>query len=159
MSSRFHVNSYQVFGNHELFPETEKFMLETCHAKVDGDGCFGDTEVTDLNGLVRAVALDTYDEMKPWATDDASVLLSKLFPKRLTGAIFERESHTFPDPRDRIKEVPLLFYWQMKWFLDDKRIATVYNLVNHLMARGDVVIGSKGELQVVLGKQILTRFG
>ena len=159
MSSRFHVNGYQVFGNHELFPETEKFMRDTCHAEFDSDGHFEDTEVKDPTGLVRAVALDTYDEMKPWATDDASVLLSKLFPKRLTEAIFERESNTFPDPRDRIKEVPLLFYWQVKWFLDDKRIATVYNLVNHLMARGDVVINEKGELQIVPGRQILARFG
>jgi len=159
MSNRFHVNGYQVFGNHELFPETEKFMRDTCHAEFNNDGCFGDTEVTDLNGLVKAVALDVYDEMKPWATDDASVLLSKLFPKCLIGAIFERESNTFPDPRDRIKEVPLLFYWQVKWFLDDKRIATVYNLVNHLMARGDAVIDKEGELQVVPGRQILARFG
>lgn len=159
MSNRFHVNDYQVFGNHELFPETEKFMIETCHAEADIDGCFGPTEVKDIAGLIRAVALDTYDEMKPWATDDASVLLSKLLPKSLTEAIFERESNTFPDPRDRIKEVPLSFYWQVKWFLDDKRIATVYNLVNYLMVRGDAVIDKEGKLQIVPGRQILARFG
>lgn len=159
MSNRFHVNKYQVFGNHELFPETEKFMLETCHAKVDGDGCFGPTEVTDLDGLVRAVALDTYDQMKEWAKDDASVLLSKLLPKRLTWAIFERESNTFPDPRDRVKEVPLLFYWQFKWFIDDRRIATVYNLVNYLMVKGDAIIDEKGSLQIVPGRQIFASFG
>jgi len=159
MSNRFHVNKYQVFGNHELFPETEKFMLEACHAKVDGGGCFGPTEVTDLNGLIRAVALDTYDQMKEWATDDASVLLSKLFPKCLTGAIFERESNTFPDPRDRVKEAPLSLYWQFKWFLDDKRIATVYNLVNYLLNEGTARIDEEGAISIVPGKKIFARFG
>lgn len=159
MSSRFHVNGYQVFGNHELFPETEKFMRDTCHAEFDGDGRFGDTEVTDLNGLIKAVALDTYDQMKEWATDDASVLLSKLFPKDLTGAIFERESNTFPDPRDRVKEVPLSLYWQFKWFIDDKRIATVYNLVNYLLNEGTARIDGKDAISIVPGKKVFARFG
>lgn len=159
MSNRFHVNGYQVFGNHELFPETAKFMRGVCRAEFDSDGCFNDTVVGDITGLIRAIALDTYDEMKSWAEDDASVLVSKLLPKRLTEPLFERESNIFPDPRDRIKEVPLSFYWQMKWFLDDKRIATVYNLVNYLITRGDAAISEQGELQIVPGRQILARFG
>ena len=159
MSNRFHVNKYQVFGNHELFPETEKFMLETCHAKVDEDGCFGPTEVTDLDGLVRAVALDTYDQMKEWATDDASVLLSKLNPKSLTEALLERTSKDFPDPRKRVETVPICFYWQIKWFLDDKRVATVYNLVNYLLNEGTAQINEKGALVIVPGKKIFARFG
>ena len=159
MSNRFHVNGYQVFGNHELFPETEKFMRDVCHAEFDNDGCFSDTRVDDLTGLIRAVALDTYDEMKPWAKDDASVLLSKLLPNSLTEAIFERESSTFTEPRDRVKAVPLLFYWQMKWFIDDKRIATVYNLVNYLMVKGDAIIVEEGSLKIVPGRQVIARFG
>lgn len=127
-------------------------MRETCHAELDNDGCFGDTEVTDIMGLCRAIALDVYDEIKEWVTNDESAIISKIFPNRLTGPIFEGES-----PREAIEKDPLLFYWQMVWFLDDRRIATVYMLVNHLLIRGDIQ-RTPGGLAIASGRKILAKF-
>lgn len=51
------------------------------------------------------------------------------------------------------------YYWHIKWFLDDKRVATVYNLVNCLLNEGTAQIDGKGALSIVPGKKIFARFG
>lgn len=158
MSDRFYVNGYQVFGNDEMFAETYKFLKSECPAAFREDGSMDDAEIKDINGLVRAISLDMYDELKTWATDDASTLISRINPERLVEPLLKQSSNVYPDPRDRIAHHPFKFYHELRYFLDDRRIATVYNLVTHLLNHGDVVIVGGDTLKIADRHKIMARY-
>ncbi len=80
--------SHQVYGNHE-FPAQLQEYLEANGAEIDGDSCFRDFEVKDIQALFEVmldihneqVKDDSYWDLKPsfmYKTDTAYGLLSYL---------------------------------------------------------------------------------
>lgn len=65
MSTRFKINDFQVYDNWEIEDSAFEFMRNN-GAEIFEDYTFGDTEVTDLDGLIKAITTEKYKEKVKW---------------------------------------------------------------------------------------------
>lgn len=142
MSIRFYINDFQPFANNELGERTHKFLIDNGIEIDEDDGIIFEQEVTDVNGLLKAVERDTlqilqedltrvtYDEQDrkvyhPWSEiTDKDILCDRMDSTWLKDRLYEKDESI---PEDGILTNKLDFY------LSRKRVFAPYFLKQELL--------------------------
>ena len=135
MSNRFYVNEVQIFGNNEMFSHTLE-ELKKQGAKWTDNGTFDAIEIKDPQGLMRAVELDTFENLKKWATEDVIDKANKKFYKHRDFSEVHDKELFWSSFEDDLKcsvytddgEVEKCTWRNLLFFIDEKRVFTPLNL-------------------------------
>jgi len=135
MSNRFYVNEVQIFGNNEMFNHTYE-ELKRQGANWTEDGTFREINISDPNGLMRAVELDVFELLKKSATEDVFDRVNKKFIKRKDFSDVHDKDLFFSSYEDDLKirlyeengDITKDTWRILGWWISENRVFTPYVL-------------------------------
>ena len=136
MSLRVYVNGVQIFGNNEMYPATREEL--TRQGAKWNDGCFDDIEIKDPQSLMEAVEKDVFgvgsyfhnlfEENKNYIPNKDFLFSEHDKDDKIHNIIWDKTTG----------ELNEYIWLRMRWFIEDRRIFTSYELYQAI--KNDVII-------------------